>query len=144
IIIYCNSLSGAIDLKKIREDNKIEILTPLDVYAQIANSYRLFGLIAANCQSAANIERTIIGANNDAIVIGIGNLNIVNEIERGGRPIDIIRRHNVVELCNVIAASGAEMIILGCTHFSFFHDELKKMIPHILLEPSEEMGKRLR
>ncbi len=60
IIIYCNSLSGAIDLKSLRENNKQKIITPLDVYERIARKHKIFGLLAANCQSTANIEKLIL------------------------------------------------------------------------------------
>ncbi|MBT6773750.1 Asp/Glu/hydantoin racemase [Candidatus Woesearchaeota archaeon] len=141
IVIYCNSLSGAIDLEFLRRVNKQKIITPLDVYAKIANNYKVFGLLAANCQSTANIEKLILKINKEAIIIGLGNLNIVNDIENNHRPIDIINNYNLVELCDIISKSGAEIIILGCTHYSYFYEELCGLSNQIILEPSEEMKK---
>lgn len=141
IVIYCNSLSGAIDLRWLRNRNRMKIITPLDMYERIADKHNVFGLLAANCQSTANIERLILSINKNAVVIGCGNLNIVNEIERGVGPLEIIKTHKLVELSRILSGSGAEKLILGCTHFSFFYDELKRLTDIELIEPSEEMAR---
>ena len=60
IMIYCNSLSGAIDLDGVRKQIGIPLVSPLDVYKDLIGKYRKFGLLAAKCQSCANIERLII------------------------------------------------------------------------------------
>jgi glutamate racemase len=143
ILIYCNSLSGAIDLEGIRKRVGINIVTPLEIYEDIALAHNIFGLIAANCQSAANIERTILRKNRNAIVIGVGNLNIVNDIERKVLPGEIIKKHRIKEICSIFNSLKTEQIILGCTHFPYFYEELKKKTDAALFEPSEEMVKLL-
>jgi len=139
IIIYCNSLSGAVDLEYLRENNTISIITPLDVYTRIASSYNVLGLIAANCQSTANIEKLILTKNPGAIVIGQGNLRIVNDVEQGLDPCKIIENHGLIAHCNNLINSGSEIILLGCTHFTYFYKELRLKTKGKLLEPSNEM-----
>lgn len=144
ILIYCNSLSGAIDLDLIEKRSRMRIVTPLDVYKSLANKYDCFGLLAANCQSAANIEKIILENNKKAIVIGVGNLKLVNEIEAKTDPNEIIKRYRLKRLCRILKESGCDLVILGCTHFPFFAEELKKIVDILIFEPSEEMAKLIR
>jgi len=127
----------------IRKESNLSIITPLDVYQNISQKYKTFGLIAANCQSTANIERTLLKNNKDAVVIGVGNLKIVNDIESKKHPVQIIQEHSIKEICSALEKSGSEIIMLGCTHFPYFFEELKQTSNSNLFEPSEEMVKLL-
>jgi glutamate racemase len=143
IIIYCNSLSGAISLDQLRQINNVKIITPLDIYVEISVKYNTFGLLAANCQSTANIEKIILNKNKNAVVLGVANLKIVNDIEKGISVNELLNKYNIVEQCNILSNSGAELIILGCTHFSIFYPHLKSLVNIPLLEPSENMAKKI-
>ena len=139
-MIYCNSLSGAIDLEKVQSTSVIPIITPLEVYAELTKQYRNFGLLAANCQSCANIERIILSKNPTAKVIGIGNLQIVEDIEAGVDPNIIIGLHALTDLTNALVKSGVQIFIMGCTHFDYFFDQLNDITQGIkLFLPSERM-----
>ncbi len=144
IIIYCNSLSGAIDLVYLRQKNKIQIITPMEAYSVISSKHGTFGVIAANCQSVSNIEKVILSHNNSAIVLGYGNLNIVKDIEKGYDPNEIISKYKLVELLDILSASGSEIVLLSCTHFTYFYHELKKLTNCLLFEPSEEIKKQIK
>ncbi len=149
IIIYCNSLSGAISLDYLKKRCPIPLITPLDIYLKIAKKHNVFGLIAANNQSTSNIEKLILGQNKNAIVIGYGNLSIVNDVEKGLSPKKIISKYCLKELCTLINKSGSEIIILGCTHFTYFYEELllsfkNKSKTINLFEPSYEIFKLLK
>lgn len=139
IMIYCNSLSGAIDLEKIRAQSDLPLICPLDVYKNLAGKYKNFGLLSANCQSSANIERLIIENDPRAKVIGTGNQQLVEDIEKGYSPAKIIRTHGLVEMATSLHMSGIDILILACTHFRYFYAELKKRIGVEILEPSELM-----
>lgn len=139
-MIYCNSLSGAIDIDKIKLKSDIKIITPLDVYAELTKKYRNFGLLAANCQSCSNVERIILAENPTAKVIGIGNLQIVEDIEARLPPKTIINLHALTELTDALVKSGVQIFIMGCTHFDYFFDELNVITKGIkLYQPSERM-----
>lgn len=139
-MIYCNSLSGAIDLEAVKAKGEIPIVTPLDVYAELTKKYRNFGLLAANCQSCANIERIILSNNPTAKVIGIGNLQIVEDIEAGLSPDTIISLHALTNLTDSLVQSGVQIFIMGCTHFDYFFDALNALTQGIkLYQPSERM-----
>lgn len=61
--IYCNSLSGSVDFGPIARETGLKIVTPLDVYRQLAPRYHSLAVIAANAQGTAGIERTLLSAN---------------------------------------------------------------------------------
>ena len=139
-MIYCNSLSGAVDLIRIKNESSIPVITPIDVYWELTEQYRNFGLLAANCQSCSNIEKNILMKNPTAKVIGIGNLQIVEDIEAGLSPEMIIKLHALPELISSLVKSGVQILIMGCTHFDYFFDELNKLTTDIkLFQPSERM-----
>lgn len=140
IMIYCNSLSGAIDLEAIKKQTNLPLVTPLEVYSELTQKYRNFGLLAANCQSCANIERIILQQNPTAKVIGIGNLQIVEDIEASLTPKTIISLHALPELTASLVKSGVQILIMGCTHFDYFFDQLESITQGIkLFQPSERM-----
>jgi glutamate racemase len=143
IMIYCNSLSGAINLGQIRSYVNVPVVTPLDVYSNIANSKNNFGLIAANCQSTANIERVILSRNKNAKVFGVANLALVEEVENNEDPNSILEKHSLSKISSHLKDSGAEILLLGCTHFTYFSEEYKKCSSLPIFEPSEEMVKLL-
>ncbi|MFV8783395.1 aspartate/glutamate racemase family protein [Microbulbifer sp. SA54] len=139
-MIYCNSLSGAVDMPAVRAAVAVPVISPLDVYAELTRRYRNFGLLAANCQSCANIEREILSGNPSAKVIGIGNLQIVEDIEDGLSPAVIVQQHALDDLAAALVKSGVQILILGCTHFDYFYQELLSHCDGIrLFLPSERM-----
>ncbi|MBS1266323.1 MAG: Glutamate racemase [Candidatus Woesearchaeota archaeon] len=139
IMIYCNSLSGAIDLEKVISCSKADIATPIDVYEKIATKHKNFGLLAANGQSIGNIEKRILEKNKNAFIIGYCNIKIVYDVEKGISPKKIIDKHSLGKICNFFAKSGAEIVILGCTHFPYFYDALDSNTCAKLFDPSEKM-----
>lgn len=144
VMVYCNSLSGAIDLDNIKSQSPIPLVTPLEVYDELTTRYRNFGLLAANCQSCANIERNILKCNPTAKVIGIGNLQIVEDIEANLTPEQIINLHALTDLIDALAKSGVQIVILGCTHFDYFYNDLSERVKGIkLFLPSERMLEKL-
>ncbi|SHF74104.1 glutamate racemase [Microbulbifer donghaiensis] len=139
-MIYCNSLSGAVDMAAVKAAAPIEVVSPLEAYAELTQRYRNFGLLAANCQSCANIEREILSRNKTAKVIGIGNLQIVEDIEDGLAPEMIVQQHALDDLAAALVKSGVQILILGCTHFDYFYRELLAHCDGIrLFLPSERM-----
>ncbi|MBB3167521.1 aspartate/glutamate racemase family protein [Simiduia aestuariiviva] len=145
IMIYCNSLSGAINLERVHAHSQVKVVTPIEVYQQLTKQYRNFGLLAANCQSTANIEKNILAFNPTAKVIGIGNLQIVEDIEANLPPEMIVNLHALKELTSALTKSGVQILILGCTHFDYIFEALDKISKDIrLFLPSEAMLNILR
>ncbi len=143
IMIYCNSLSGAIDLEKLQMKSTLPIVTPLDAYKALSSKFRTFGVISANCQSTAAIEHIILTHNPEAKVIGMGNLQIVEDIERQIPPEAVVKRHSLHELIEAMAGSGIETLILGCTHFDYIAASLSEHGDTDIFLPSEYMLNQL-
>ncbi len=144
IMIYCNSLSGAIDLEKLQLNSPLPIITPLDAYKALSCQFQTFGVISANCQSAAAIEHIILTHNPTAKVIGIGNLQIVEDIESRLSPEAIIEHHSLSQVIQAMAGSGIQTLILGCTHFDYIADSLSEQLRDTsIFLPSEYMLNQL-
>lgn len=139
IMVYCNSLSTAVDMEELSKQENIKIITPLTVYKEIADKYKNIGVLAANNQSTAGIERVIQSVNPACNVIGMGILPVVIDIENGLLPKKIIEKfglRNIIEFYNTI---NSDVIILGCTHFPYLHRELIKFSSMPILDPAELM-----
>lgn len=144
IFIYCNSLSAAINLDSLRNYFDIPLYTPLETYSMVSRQLKSAGLIAANCQALSNIEKIILKANHRAIITGFSSLVIVDSIENGLSPQDIIIKYDLIAFIRILKNYNIDIILLGCTHFSYFYDELiqllaKEKISMQLFDPSETM-----
>ena len=143
--IYCNSLSGAFDFdtyelrKSMESGYDIHIYTPLQVYRKLGSAYSRVGVMAANNLSAHGIEEALMASNPDIYMIGTGNMAIVRAIEDGLEPAEIVRKLGLDHMIKYMEASGAEAIVLGCTHFPYIRDELAKLTKLPLIDPADEM-----
>ena len=147
--IYCNSLSGAFDFdtyairKSIESGADIRIYTPLQVYRRLGSSYSRVGVVAANNLSAHAIEEALMASNPDIYMIGTGNMAIVRAIEDGLSPEEIIEECGIAHLLKYVEACGAEAFVLGCTHFPYIKEEIKKLTGLPIIDPADEMFEAL-
>jgi len=138
-MVYCNSMSAAVDMEKLAAEEKINIITPFTAYRKIAARYSLVGLMAANNQSAAGIEKVLQNENPECDIFGFGALPLVIEIEKGTAPEKIVENFSLKSIVEFFGANSVEAIILGCTHFPYFHKELEKLTDIIIIDPAELM-----
>lgn len=143
IYVHCNSLSGAVDMEKLKEEYDINIITPLQIYKEMANQFDKIGVLAANNQSTFAIERTIQKVNPKSYVIGIGILPLVNAIEKGLPSKDIIEDFALENIVDFFIKNNCETIILGCTHFPYLYKELQAKSCIKIIDPAMEMIKKL-
>ena len=147
--IYCNSLSGSFDfdiyaLKKSIETGKdIRIYTPLQVYRSLGSEFGRVGVMAANNLSAHAIEEALMASSPDVYAIGTGNMAIVRMIEDGVDPEEIVECCGLEEMAKYMEACGAEAIVLGCTHFPYFKDQLAERTGLQLIDPADRMFEAL-
>ena len=141
--VYCNSLSSAVDFGPLAAETGMRIVTPLEVYRSLAGQYRRLGLIAANAQGLAGIERTLYGANPDLELLGACLLPAVLSIEAGMAPEELVVHHRLAELTSWFQQCGMEALLLGCTHFPYFKEALAARTSLPLLDPAEEMVRRI-
>ena len=147
--IYCNSLSGAFDfdtyavMKSLECGYEIRVYTPLQVYRRLGESFSRIGVLAANNLSAYAIEEALMTAGNDIYVIGTGNMAIVRAIEDDYLPAEVVQKCGLEAAVKYMEACGAEAIVLGCTHFPFFKEELAKLTALPLIDPADRMYEAL-
>ena len=141
--VYCNSLSAAVDFPPLASETGMRIVTPLEVYRALAPRYRRLGLIAANAQGLAGIERTLYAANPTLELLGSCLLPVVVDIEAGLDPAELVERHHLPDLAEWMRRCGMEALVLGCTHFPYFKDALAVRTSLPLLDPAEEMVRLL-
>ena len=142
--IYCNSLSSSVDFHSISQDISMPIVTPLDVYYALAPRYHRLGLIAANAQGLAGIEKTLYEANPSLDILSVSLLPVVLSIEEKMEPDLLIAHHHLDTLTHWMEDCHVEALILGCTHFPYFKKELSQKTPLPLIDPAEEMLRLLR
>ena len=138
-LVYCNSLSGSVDFPPLAEKTGLHIVTPLDVYRRLAPRYRRLGLVAANAQGLAGIERTLLSANPRLELLGACALPVVLSIETGLDPAELVERHHLAELADWFARCGMEALVLGCAHFPYLKAALAAKAPLPLIDPADEM-----
>lgn len=142
--VYCNSLSSSVDFSPLAASTGLFIVTPLDVYRALAPQYGRLGIIAANAQGLAGIERTLLAANPALELLGASMLAAVESIEAGVPPEALVERHHLPELAEWFRRCGMEALVLGCTHFPYFKEALAARTSLPLIDPAEEMVRRLK
>ena len=139
VLVYCNSLSGAVDFPVLEAEMGLRIVTPMDTYHGIARQYQRIGVIAANAQGLSGIERILYAANPEIELLEGGLLTVVEGIEAGESPEKLVERFRLAELAAWFRGCGAQALLLGCTHFPYFKAALEKRTELPILEPSEGM-----
>ncbi|MFW6036159.1 MAG: hypothetical protein ACOCRZ_07885 [Halothermotrichaceae bacterium] len=139
VCIYCNSLSTSVNLEELKKEVRIPIVTPLETYRYIGKKHDIIGVLAANCQATAGIENVIHSVNESAQVIGIAALKLVLAIEDGMPPGKILKKFSLDSIFDFFGAVETEKIILGCTHFPYFEDQLSSISEIPIFNPSERM-----
>ncbi len=139
VLLYCNSLSATIDAHALAEGRGLEVWTPMDVYGEIARKYRRLGVLAANCQGAAGVERAMVNASPETVVLGAANLLLVRGIESGEPPERLVEERGLPDLLRFFEENGAEAVVLGCTHFPYIREALARRTPLPVLDPSERL-----
>lgn len=141
-MLYCNSLSSAINLEKIKTSfPQSRIMTPLDVYENLASRYKNIILWAANVQCLEGIEKIFYEKNPFIDIMGFSMLPVIKAIEALEPPAQIIDRFN---LNHIVAASDkAECLVLGCTHLPYLKENLQKKAGIAIIDPAEEMLEKL-
>ena len=78
-------------------------------------------------------------------IISIGILSLVEEIEKKTKPEKIVNKLGLRDLFNFFnkMEERPHGIILACTHFPYMKEEFKKLTDIEILDPAEEMIKRL-
>lgn len=137
--VYCNSLSSSVNFPALAKEKRLRIVTPLDVYREAAGRYTRLGVIAANAQGLAGIERTLMQANPKLHLYGACCLDAVLAVEDKEPPEEIVERLHLTALVGWFTVCGCQALVLGCTHFPYFKLALKKKTSLSLIDPADRM-----
>lgn len=143
LFVYCNSLSGSVNFEKISKEKNIKIITPMDIYKEIAIKYNKIAIISANAQGLSGIERVIFKENENIEIIGLTLLESVKEIEKGTVPEEIIKKFNFETITKYFENMGATDIVLGCTHFPYIKERLMEITKLNIIDPGLKMIEKI-
>lgn len=141
--VYCNSLSAAVNFTVLSNALDMTIVTPLLVYQDLACQYQHLGVIAANAQGLAGIERTLYAANPSLDLLGSCALGVVQAIEAHTSAADIVTLYHLEQLTKWFEQCGMEALLLGCTHFPYIKNVLSQCTSLPLIDPAEAMVQKL-
>ena len=137
--IYCNSLSSSVDFLSISEHFNTVTVTPMNAYEVIAENYDTIGVLAANNQSTKGIEDRFNAANPQGFVIGVGDLKLTEAVEHSMPPSQIAEKYHLEDICRFFEAGECEAIVLGCTHFPWFKNEISALTDLPVIDPADIM-----
>ena len=127
IVIYCNSLSGAVDLARVKEEVCLPVFSPIDSYSECAHKHTDVVIATANGQSVAHLEKVFLQHNREIKITGLSLLKVVEDIESGLSAASIIEKHRLALIIQILFNAGSEVIVLGCTHFDYLYDEMTQI-----------------
>ena len=117
IFVYCNSLSSVVDFDRLALENKINIITPMQMYRNLGLEYKYLAVMAANSHGLTGVENNLY----------LSNLELVKAIEDKNSPDKIVADFDFKNLFNYFEQTKVEAVVLGCTHFPYIKEELEKI-----------------
>jgi len=113
IIVYCNSLSFAVNWVQLRKLTKCNFYPLTNVYQNIAIKYTSVSLVSGNNCMLSNASAYITSLNNNISILGFSYLPIICKIENN----DCTVRNILKSTIDISISSGVGAVIMGCTHF---------------------------
>lgn len=157
-LVYCNSLSAAVDFAK--REWGLPIITPFHAYEVLAARYEHFSILAANSLAAKHIEAHIKRANPHASFVSVGWLGLVEMIEQGasragsGQEIGQGIKSKEIEREEIVDSGLGELLgfleratpvekrsalLLACTHFPALIDTMQARTSLEIIDPAQIM-----
>ena len=143
LFVYCNSLSSSLDFNEIAKTKNIRIITPMNIYVEISKKYKKIGIISANAQGLAGIEKVMFQTNENIEIVGITLLEMVKEIEKCENVKKISEKFDFLTLIKYFNAMKVDAIVVGCTHFTYVKEEFKKLTNIEILDPGIKMIEKI-
>ena len=82
----------------------------------------------------------MVNASPETMVLGTGNLLLVQGIEAARAPAALLDECGVPALLRYFEDNGVEAVVLGCTHFPYVKAALEKRTALPVLDPSERLA----
>ena len=100
IFVYCNSLSSVVDFDRLALENKINIITPMQMYRNLGLEYKYLAVMAANSHGLTGVENNLYLSNPELKVFGLSMLELVKAIEDKNSPDTIVADFDFENLFN--------------------------------------------
>ena len=127
IFVYCNSLSSVVDFDRLGLENKINIITPMQMYRNLGLEYKYLAVMAANSHGLTGVENNLYLSNPELKVFGLSMLELVKAIEDKNSPDKIVADFDFENLFKYFEQTEVEAVVLGCTHFPYIKEGLEKI-----------------
>ena len=144
IFVYCNSLSSVVDFDQLSQEYEMPMITPMQMYRQLAMDYQQVAVMAANSHGLMGVENNLYKANPSLQVIGITLLELVKSIEANLSSKEIATKFDFSSLISFFNGSNVEAVILGCTHFPYIKEELESLTKLPIIDVGEYMVRTLK
>lgn len=143
IVIYCSSLSSALDLSALRGAYSIPVRTPLDFYAEVAKQHPRIAVLAANAVGLAGAMNVLQGERANADIHGMHDLALVCALERGDEPAQAMSA-SLLRFFNHVR-HRCDAVLLACTHFPLIAADVARLtnlpVYHVNAWLERELGR---
>ncbi len=130
IVIACNSASTLVldRLRAITDIPIIGVVPAIKPAAKLTQTQHIGLLATPGTVQRAYTDRLIQAFAHDCQVTRIGTLELVEEAEKKlrGLSVDTHRIEQILTPC--LTSETLDVLVLGCTHFPFLHDEIRQIL----------------
>ncbi|MPM23632.1 Glutamate racemase [bioreactor metagenome] len=144
VMIYANSLCAYVDVDRLCAENGIGVVTPFHAYQKLGKAFKKPCVWAATGGALSGIEKRLTDSNFNIEICGVSLLPVVEQIEAGLAPAQIVAQSGLKELIHFSEKAGCDSIILGCTHFPSLMQELLPLAGIPVIDPANTMLEMLR
>lgn len=144
VVIYANSLCAYVDVDRLCAENGIGVVTPFHAYKKLGKAFNKPCVWAATGGALSGIENRLAENDCSTEVYGVSLLPVVEQIEAGLAPAQIVAQSGLKELIHFSEKAGCDCIILGCTHFPYLMRELLPFAGIPVIDPADTMLDMLR
>lgn len=141
VLIACCSASS---IHHLLDADERRLSTPIIAPAAeaAARNGRSIAVIATRHTVRQSAFGNAIGAISDATVTELAEQELVSLVEEGNRDgrIDTRCREYLSDMAERIALTGADTLILGCTHFSHLEGEIGRLLPRVRIISPARVG----
>ncbi len=141
VLIACCSASS---IHHLLDADERRLSTPIIAPAAeaAARHGRSIAVIATRHTVRQSAFGNAIGAISDATVTELAEQELVSLVEKGNRDgrIDTRCRKYLSDMAERIALTGADTLILGCTHFSHLEGEIGRLLPGVRIISPARVG----
>lgn len=142
VMIFCNSLASCIDTVRIRRQTSLPLVTPLDVYEDLAGQWRRLFVIAANGHTLASMETLLVTRNAGMTITGFSSLALVTLIER--EPAErVMDAFPFARLLTLAREQECQAVVLGCTHLTAVFPRIRRISPLPVIDTGTAMAEMI-